>query len=241
MGVNKDGTVYNHRYPTVVRKGFGRARQLLFALRDRRRVNPYFRAWDLFPPELMKRELQRIMGILGIEKFGVAVEHGCFEGTHYTSMLKGLCDELWGVDILAEDRVRNVDRYFRMPMEVRDAYFENVADESVDAALFLTTRDFNNAGDFTSYFTDGASPSRYLSESNYYRIIKPGGHLIMVEWDTRPEKRVGRRVGWRQSFTQEELIEVYRPPEIPGFSRVYLGYTEVFTGPSVVYRRDKAS
>ena len=237
MGVNDEGTVYNHRYPTLVRKGYGRARQIAHALRTRSRVNPFFRAWDLFPPVLMKRELRQIMDTLGVDRFGVAVEHGCFDGTHYTAMLKGLCDELWGIDILAPERVRGVDRYFRMPMEVQETYFDLIQDDSVDAALFLTTRDFNNAGDFTAYFTDGASPSRYLSEANYYRVIKPGGHLIMVEWDTRPEKRVTRRVGLRDSFTEEELVSVYRPPEVPGFTRAMLGFTSVFSGPFVVYRK----
>jgi len=111
----------------------------------------------------------------------------------------------------------------------------------VDAVVILCSVGFNVADSWihktswASYFSDEMSrQGRYLTEQNYFRILKRGGHLILIEWDQFPEFRFGR-LSRREGI--QKIAEIYSTPELPGFRKAAEGFTKSDIGPYLVCQR----
>lgn len=157
-------------------------------------VNPYGSAWTQFPPPKMKLALDDILVNLGVKKFDVVIDHCCGDGSHYGPMLRNYSKTVIGVDILEKGGSENLDDYIRVSPENRDSYFESIESESIDCVFMFSSSGFYPNSNWEQYVSDfRGREGRYFTKSNYPRIIRKGGYLIIVEWEAYPEKRFGRR------------------------------------------------
>jgi hypothetical protein len=220
----------------------GAFRGIILRSRGHKIINPFFKGFHAFPSRSMEREFRIVLKQIGISRFPVMIEHGCGNGSHYTRFLRKYTDKLIGVDVIDSQFVSNVDEYVKVPIELRPDYFPDLPDQCIDAVVILCSVGFNVADSWIhkvswrSYFNDATSrQGRYLTQQNYFRLLKKGGHLVIIEWDHYPEFRFGRL---SRLEGLQNIASIYDTPEIFGFRKVAEGYTEMMIGPYLVLQRN---
>jgi len=193
----------------------------------------------------MEKEFQIVMRRIGVDRFGVLIEHGCAFGTHFTTMLKKYADKIIGVDIYdpQKQKIENVDEYIKVPFDLKQHYFPDMADESVDAVVILSSVGLDSRmstkiqkKDWTDYFSDIKSrQGRYLTKDNYFRILRKGGFLIIIEWEGNLHHRFGKNSLRKISANFDEY---YKTPKISGFDKVYSNLTQNLFGPVLVLKKN---
>lgn len=173
------------------------------------------------------------------------IDHGCWDG-HYAEMLRPYTKSLIGLDILDTDSIPGYDRYIRAPVEPGLSYLDPLPDNSVDLVLIIASVGMNAAGrddgaphcgDWIDYFGKTTErQGRYFTPNNYPRVVKPGGHIVIQEWEAYPERRVGK-IG--MAAVAQRIDEFYPHSELAGFTMVAKGISPNRIGPYIVYRKAK--
>ncbi|MHB8258790.1 MAG: class I SAM-dependent methyltransferase [Bacteroidia bacterium] len=208
-------------------------------------VNPYGKWWSVFPSHRMKIALEEIIQVSNIQlPFEKLIEHGCGNGFHYSKMLKQFTTHLIGVDIVEKEAVQNVDDYIKVSTNLQDEYFKTIESNSIDAVVILASVGINlnaiadkpHKAQWVEYLLDYTSrQGRYFSSANYLRLLKPGGYLIVLEWEAFPELRFGKNVNSKQVAL---TIDKYYPhPEIEQFQLIAKGFSSEKIGPYIVYKK----
>lgn len=198
-------------------------------------VNPYLDFWGCWPSKKVAHGLKDILASYAPDGFEVIIDHGCSDGCHFSKILESIGRHVWGVDIIEPEQVHYVDRYLRVSTEVRESYFDEVPDGVVDCVVVLNGIGFHPKSTWERYVTaPNARVNRYFQELNYLRLLRPGGIVLLAEWEAYPERRFGRG-------KKEELLgrsdDLYKPMAAPGFELIDSGYRDEFQGPYMVWRK----
>lgn len=189
--------------------------------------NPYGLYWGRYPAAKMKEHLIDVLTKTHRMdtpwhcplQYDVLVEHSCNDGTHYSPMLREFAKKrLIGVDI--NPTAKNVDDYWQVTKTIESEYFAHVPSESIDAVFVIASVGFEPKDSWETYWKkDNSRVGRYFTPSNYPRILKPGGVVVVMEWEAWPHRREVN-TGW---------------PELAGFNRILFGYQP--TGPCAVFKK----
>ena len=148
--------------------------------------------------------------------------------------LRAIAEQVWGIDLVHPDQVRNVDRYIRVePGD--ESCLAPIGDAEIDAVFVLNYAGFAPFSTWRAYFSPfNDRLAVYLQPQNFLRIIADGGFLIFSEWEAEPEARWGKA-----SLAEIDLRAAaeYDPPALAGFELVTCGFARSTCSPFVVYRR----
>jgi SAM-dependent methyltransferase len=193
----------------------------------------------------MRKALEEIVQVSNIQlPFENLIEHGCGNGYHYSKMLKQFTTHLIGVDIVEKEVVQNVDEYIKVSTSLEDNYFKTKENNSVDAVVVLASVGMGlkanpgkpNKAQWEEYLLDYSSrQGRYFSPANYPRLLKPGGYLIVLEWEAFPELRFGKKINCKEVALT--LDKYYPHPQIEQFQLIAKGFSSEKIGPYVVYKK----
>jgi SAM-dependent methyltransferase len=231
---------YVSRAKVELRRALDRARYLSRARRLRSEgfgvVNPYFTDYGALRGRKLRSGLAEVLDqVTGGTKVDVIVEQGCGDGQRVTPQLRHFAREVWGVDLYPADKVSNCDRYIEADISLEDGHLDALPDRSVDIILVLNYTGMHPTSSWTTYFhesNDRITP--YLRPRNFPRILKDGGHIVFVEWEARPEERVGRRSA---AEVHREAGALYGAPDLAGFSRVGGGFSAGLVSPYLIYQK----
>lgn len=221
------------------------ARHIGLRARGYRTTNPVCRNWENYPPSKMRGALEFIFEQANIRlAVDTLIDHACGNG-HYANELRKYARRLIGVDILPPESVSGYDRYIQAPTRLMPSYLDDFADGSVDLVLVVGSTGMHvdgkhdaapHCGDWQDYFSKTTErQGRYLTPNNYPRVLKPGGYLVIQEWEAYPVRRVGRIA---PDEVARRIDEFYPHSEIPGFTMVAKGISPYRIGPYIVYRKD---
>ena len=208
-------------------------------------INPYESSWTKFPAHRMKYALEEIVRASKIQlPFEKLIEHGCGNGKHYAKMLKQFTRHLIGVDIMEEKLVENTDEYYKVSENIEDNYFKTIESNSIEAVVVLASVGMNmkaiegqpHSAQWIEYLGNYKNrQGRYFSPNNYPRIIKPGGYLIVLEWEAFPELRFGKHI--KREEIESHLDKYYPHPQIEQFQFIAKGFSSEQIGPFIVYQK----
>jgi hypothetical protein len=200
-------------------------------------VNPYFEEYGAIRGRALRDGLAEILQpLVGSERVGVLLEIGCGDGRRVTPVLKAFAREVWGVDLLPSDAVTGCDQYFVAAPNEGASALRSIADNTVDLVLVLNLTGLHPGTRWSDY-TDPANDrlSSYLGDDGFARIVRPGGHLVLIEWEAQPEQRVGRRT---LAEVNAEIAELYGTANVTAFRHVRQGFAERLASPYVVLQRN---
>lgn len=201
-------------------------------------VNRYCKHWGVYPHQEMSSTVDEILRSIQVERFNKVLEVGCGDGTHYSEMVKQYCDTLYGMDIIEHGEVRGaVDKYIQVPLTLQESYLDDIKNDELDCVLILSFIGLNPQRDWREYLNGdtGSRHGRYFTDANFLRVLKPGGYIIIAEWEAFPEKRVGK-----QSFEAiKKEVDTYYPyhEKYQSLSFVTQGVSEKYM-PYIVYHKE---
>lgn len=213
-----------------------RARARRLEAEGYRVVNPFFKDYQLMNGRELRDGLAEILepATQG-RKLDVILEQGCDTGRRVTPQLKQFANEVWGVDLFPADKVVNCARYIQADPTLADGHLAAFPDASVDLVLVLNYIGLHPHSMWPAYVdqsNDRLAP--YLRASNFPRVLKANGHLVIAEWEAQPEKRVGKRTA---ADVHHQAATLYGAPAIPGFALIVSGFAARLRSPYLVYRR----
>lgn len=224
---------------TWIVRAWGVVRYLSLRAQGYRIVNGLGRNFEYSPARDCAVALMDILRRLGRTHFQRAIEFGCEDGTHYSQMLCSLCEWLIGVDILDRTLVENVSQYVKAdPAQERGDMLSGIADASVECVFIINLNGMGLEQPRSDWIgqmaASGSRGGKYFSKENYLRVLRPGGYVIWIEWESYPERRFGRRL----LAEVEREIDAYYPHKDPdGFRCVLKGFSPVHVGPYIVFQK----
>lgn len=204
-------------------------------LRGQSLANPHLNNYHKVQGEPLRQALAEILApIAGGRRIGVMLEQGCGDGRHVTPILKQLADQVWGVDLFPASDVSNCDRYVQVDTGLTDDHLADLPSASVDVIMVVNYTGLHPHSKFDAVLSEhNERLLPYMRPSNFPRVLKPGGHLVIVEWEARPEQRVGRRTAAEVNAAFDEL---YRPIDLAGYTRISQGFHPALYSAYLIYR-----
>ncbi len=204
-------------------------------LRGQSLANPHLNNYHKVQGEVLRQALAEILAtVTGGRKIGVILEQGCGDGRHVTPVLKQLADQVWGVDLFPANEVSNCDRYVQVDTSLTDNHLADLPGSSVDVIMIVNYTGLHPHSKFNAVLSEHNERLwPYMQPSNFPRILKAGGHLVFVEWEARPEQRVGKRTAAEVNAAFDEL---YGTGELPGYTRITQGFHPTLYSAYLVYR-----
>jgi SAM-dependent methyltransferase len=184
----------------------------------------------------MKKIIQHILNKINVKSpFDAVIDHGCGIDCHYSLMLKNFAKKVIGVDIEPKNKNAIIDEYIEVPMDLIKAYFPDMSDGSIDAVFVIAMHGFDVMGDWAKQILRPKERiGRYLNADNFYRLLKKGGYLIVIEWESFPHRRFYKKS--IEEISEEMMLHYYPSMEyLDGvMKRVTQGFHDL---PYIVYQK----